>query len=177
MSDAPSENPLGAIKASDVADSLKRAEVLVVDDSRLMRSLLTKSLTELGFTNINQAVDGRDAINKLLEKPYDIMLLDMEMPEMNGLEVLAAMNFDYRLKGTPTIVISSNEQTDLAVQCIEAGAEDYLIKPPNPTLLRARVMSSLEKNAFATLINFASPSFKRRKNSSNLKRKSPSASC
>lgn len=142
---------LAEIKPEEVADSLKKSEVLVVDDSRLMRMVLTKALQDLGFTNIDTAVDGRDAINKLLEKPYDLMLLDMEMPEMNGLEVLTNMNFDSRIKGTPTIVISGNEQIDLAVQCIEAGAEDYLIKPPNPTLLRARVSTSLEKKRLRNL--------------------------
>jgi class 3 adenylate cyclase len=137
--------------SQQVHDSLKRSEVLVVDDSRLMRMVLTKALKELGFTNIDEAIHGRDAIEKLLAKQYDLMLLDMEMPEMNGIEVLTAMNLDTRLKGTPTIVISGNEQIDLAVQCIEAGAEDYLIKPPNPTLLRARVTTSLEKKRLRDL--------------------------
>jgi len=118
----PEAEALAAIKPEEVADSLKKSEVLVVDDSRLMRMVLTKALQDLGFTNIDTAVDGRDAIRKLLEKSYDLMLLDMEMPEMNGIEVLTNMNFDSRIKGTPTIVISGNEQIDLAVQCIEAGA-------------------------------------------------------
>ena len=148
---SPTEDSLLDIKPEEVAESLKKAEVLVVDDSRLMRMVLTRALKDLGFTHVYEAVDGRDAINKLLEKPYDLMLLDMEMPEMNGIEVLTAMNLDSRLKGIPTIVISGNEQIDLVVQCIEAGAEDYLIKPPNPTLLRARVTTSLEKKRLRDL--------------------------
>jgi class 3 adenylate cyclase/CheY-like chemotaxis protein len=148
---SPTEDSLLDIKPEEVAESLKKAEVLVVDDSRLMRMVLTRALKDLGFTHVYEAVDGRDAINKLLEKPYDLMLLDMEMPEMNGIEVLTAMNLDPRLKGIPTIVISGNEQIDLVVQCIEAGAEDYLIKPPNPTLLRARVTTSLEKKRLRDL--------------------------
>jgi class 3 adenylate cyclase len=90
-------------------------------------------------------VDGRDAIKKLSEGSYELMLLDMEMPEMNGIEVLIAKNTVPKLKEVPTIVISATEQVDLAVKCIEAGAEDYLLKPPNNTLLRARVTTSLEK--------------------------------
>jgi class 3 adenylate cyclase/CheY-like chemotaxis protein len=148
---SPTEDSLLDIKPEEVAESLKKAEVLVVDDSRLMRMVLTRALKDLGFTHVYEAVDGRDAINKLLEKSYDLMLLDMEMPEMNGIEVLTAMNLDPRLKGIPTIVISGNEQIDLVVQCIEAGAEDYLIKPPNPTLLRARVTTSLEKKRLRDL--------------------------
>ena len=145
------QEALPKIASQQVHESLKKSEVLVVDDSRLMRMVLTKALKELGFTNIDEAIHGRDAIEKLLAKQYDLMLLDMEMPEMNGIEVLTAMNLDTQLKGTPTIVISGNEQIDLAVQCIEAGAEDYLIKPPNPTLLRARVTTSLEKKRLRDL--------------------------
>ena len=129
----------------EFSSSLKDAAILVVDDSRLMRIVLTKALRELGFTNISEAVDGRDAIKKLSEGSYELMLLDMEMPEMNGIEVLIAKNTVPKLKEVPTIVISATEQVDLAVKCIEAGAEDYLLKPPNNTLLRARVTTSLEK--------------------------------
>lgn len=129
----------------EFSGSLKDSAILVVDDSRLMRIVLTKALRELGFTNISEAVDGRDAIKKLSEGSYELMLLDMEMPEMNGIEVLIAKNTVPKLKEVPTIVISATEQVDLAVKCIEAGAEDYLLKPPNNTLLRARVTTSLEK--------------------------------
>ncbi len=134
-----------SIRPDEVSNSLSDAEILVVDDSRLMRIVLTKALQELGFTHITEAINGREAIEKLKERPYDLMLLDMEMPEMNGDEVLLAKSQDPKLKEVPTIVISASEHIDLAVKCIEAGAEDYLIKPPNPTLLRARVNTSLEK--------------------------------
>jgi len=140
-----------AILPEQVSGTLKKAEVLVVDDSRMMRAALSRSLRELGFTNISEAVDGSDAINKLLEKPYDLMLLDMEMPVMNGMEVLAAMKLDSRLGGVPVIVISAADQIEKAVQCIEAGAEDYLPKPPALTLLRARVTSALEKKRLRDL--------------------------
>jgi len=134
-----------SIHVDEFSGSLKDSAILVVDDSRLMRIVLTKALRELGFTNISEAVDGRDAIKKLSEGSYELMLLDMEMPEMNGIEVLIAKNTVPKLKEVPTIVISATEQVDLAVKCIEAGAEDYLLKPPNNTLLRARVTTSLEK--------------------------------
>lgn len=134
-----------SIHVDELSGSLKDSAILVVDDSRLMRIVLTKALQELGFTNISEAVDGRDAIKKLSEGSYELMLLDMEMPEMNGIEVLIAKNTVPKLKEVPTIVISATEQVDLAVKCIEAGAEDYLLKPPNNTLLRARVTTSLEK--------------------------------
>ncbi|MCX8495088.1 MAG: response regulator [Akkermansiaceae bacterium] len=144
-------NPDGAVLPQQVASTLKKADVLVVDDSRMMRAALGRSLRELGFSNISEAVDGADAVNKLLEKPYDLMLLDMEMPVMNGMEVLAAMRLDSRLSGVPVIVISAADQIEKAVQCIEAGAEDYLPKPPALTLLRARVTTALEKKRLRDL--------------------------
>ena len=130
---------------------LARAQVLLVDDSRMMRAVLKKALGEIGFRNVVEAVDGGDAVAKMLAAPFDLVLLDMEMPVMTGLEVLAAMNLSPDLKGLPVIVISGADQIDMAVQCIEAGAEDYLTKPPNLTLLRARVSTSLEKKRLRDL--------------------------
>lgn len=140
-----SGSSIESIKPDEVSASLKDAAILVVDDSRLMRIVLTKALRDLGFTNISEALDGRDAIQKLSVGSYELILLDLEMPGMNGIEVLAAKNADPAIKEVPAIVISASEHIDLAVKCIEAGAEDYLVKPPNNTLLRARVTTSLEK--------------------------------
>ena len=130
---------------------LAKAQVLLVDDSRMMRAVLKKALGEIGFENVVEAVDGRDAVAKMHSASFDLVLLDMEMPVMTGLEVLAAMNLAPDLKGLPVIVISGADQIDMAVQCIEAGAEDYLTKPPNLTLLRARVSTSLEKKRLRDL--------------------------
>jgi class 3 adenylate cyclase/CheY-like chemotaxis protein len=127
---------------------LARAQVLLVDDSRMMRAVLKKALGEIGFQNVVEAVDGADAVAKMQAASFDLVLLDMEMPVMTGLEVLAAMNLAPALKGLPVIVISGADQIDMAVQCIEAGAEDYLT---NLTLLRARVSTSLEKKRLRDL--------------------------
>ena len=130
---------------------LAKAQVLLVDDSRVMRAMLKKALGEIGFENVVEAFDGADAVAKMHSASFDLVLLDMEMPVMTGLEVLAAMNLAPDLKGLPVIVISGADQIDMAVQCIEAGAEDYLTKPPNLTLLRARVTTSLEKKRLRDL--------------------------
>jgi sigma-B regulation protein RsbU (phosphoserine phosphatase) len=153
MNEAPmNTNPVATDQSPEAAaTSLLQAEVLVVDDSRTMRLALIRALNSLGFHNITEANDGRQALEAVQAKSFDLMLLDMEMPEMNGMEVLAAMRLDPRLEGVPVIVISGAEQVELAVQCIEAGAEDYLTKPPNPTLLRARVTTSLEKKRLRDL--------------------------
>ena len=125
--------------------------MLVVDDSSTMRMSLIKALNELGFDNIKEAKNGRQALELVRKEIFDLMLLDMEMPEMNGMEVLIALKNDPQLGGLPVIVISGADQIENAVRCIEAGAEDYLPKPFNPTLLRARATSSIEKKRLRDL--------------------------
>jgi DNA-binding response OmpR family regulator len=134
------------------ASTLQSASVLVVDDSSTMRMSLVRALNELGFDNIKEATNGRQALELVLKESFDLMLLDMEMPEINGMEVLLALkNNPQRL---PVIVISAADQIENAVKCIEAGAEDYLPKPFNPTLLRARATSSIEKKRLRDLDRF-----------------------
>ena len=116
-----------------------------------MRLSLVQALNELGFDNIKEAKNGRQALELVLKEPFDLMLLDMEMPEMNGMEVLLAVKNNPQLSGLPVIVISGADQIENAVRCIEAGAEDYLPKPFNPTLLRARATSSIEKKRLRDL--------------------------
>lgn len=149
-------NPLAAAATlaspdESAAAPLQQAAVLVVDDSRTMRLALIRALNALGFRNITEAANGRQALELVLAKPFDLMLLDMEMPEMTGMEVLVALKTNRELSGLPVIVISGAEQIDSAVNCIELGAEDFLPKPFNPTLLRARVTSSLEKKRLRDL--------------------------
>ena len=120
------------------------AKLLVVDDNKVNRLLLSRSLELLGH-RVATAENGRIALDKLREERYDLMLLDMEMPEMDGLEVLAHLARDLRLRDLPVIVTSSLEGVETVARCIELGAEDYLHKPVNPVLLKARVGASLEK--------------------------------
>lgn len=131
--------------------ALQRAAVLVVDDSRTMRLVLIRALNALGFHNITEATNGRQALDLVLARSFDLMLLDLEMPEMNGMEVLVAVKTRRELAGLPIIVISGADQVENAVHCIELGAEDYLPKPFSPTLLRARVTSSIEKKRLRDL--------------------------
>jgi class 3 adenylate cyclase/CheY-like chemotaxis protein len=131
----------GANKPSD----FKKAKVLLVDDSRLIRMSLRRSLIEIGLSDITEAGDGREAIEMLVREPFDLMLLDMEMPEMNGMEVLTVLRDTPHQPWPPVIVISGGTNLDDAVRCIEMGAEDYLSKPFNPVLLRARVTTSVER--------------------------------
>jgi class 3 adenylate cyclase/CheY-like chemotaxis protein len=124
---------------------LQGARVLVVDDSKMMRMGISRSLRQLGVQAIEEASHGRQAIERLQAELFDLMLLDVEMPEMTGLEVLAQMQHDPRLKGFPVIVISGGQDIEDVVRCIEMGADDYLPKPFSQVLLKARLTSSIEK--------------------------------
>jgi class 3 adenylate cyclase len=125
--------------------------ILVVDDSRTLRRILIRELNSLGFNNILEAADGVEAVTTVRSKSIDLMLLDMEMPELDGLGVLTELKSDETYKSMPIIVISGAEQFDKTIKCIEIGAEDYLPKPFDPILLRARIFSSLEKKRLRDL--------------------------
>jgi phosphoserine phosphatase RsbU/P len=119
--------------------------LLVVDDNEDNRYTLARRLTREGYTNLTTATNGREALDLLQSKAFDLILLDIMMPDMNGYEVLERMKAGAGLRNIPVIMISALNEIESVVRCIELGAEDYLPKPFNPTLLRARVGASLEK--------------------------------
>jgi class 3 adenylate cyclase len=118
--------------------------LLVVDDNKVNRILLARGLEGYGH-KIQTAENGRQALEKLRSDTFDLVLLDIEMPEMNGYQVLETCLRDPELRDIPIIMTSSLDEINSVVKCIELGAEDYLNKPVNPILLRARVNASLEK--------------------------------
>src|SRR6476659_5882727 len=120
------------------------ARLLVADDNKVNRLLLTRSLELQGHT-VASAPNGRVALEMLRDGAVDLLLLDMAMPEMNGVEVLEQLAADRALRDLPVIVTSSLECLGNVVRCIELGAEDFLAKPVNAVLLKARIGASLEK--------------------------------
>lgn len=124
------------------------ARLLVADDNKVNRLLLTRSL-ELQGHSVASAENGRVALDMLRAaldaQAFDLLLLDIEMPELNGFQVLEMLTADRALRDLPVIVTSSLEGVANIVRCIELGAEDYLHKPVNPVLLKARIGASLEK--------------------------------
>ncbi len=143
--------PILATLAPELVELAKSMKVLVVDDSRTLRRLLIRELNGMGITLITEAGDGNEALAKLPIDKVDLMLLDMEMPELDGLGVLKAVKSDPKLSYLPVIMVSSADQFEKTVECLQIGAEDYLPKPFNPVLLRARVFSSLEKKRLRDL--------------------------
>lgn len=137
------------------------ARLLVVDDNKVNRLLLSRNLELLGH-RVAAVENGRVALETLRREPFDLALLDIEMPEMDGFEVLEQIRGDLALRDVPVIVTSSLEGIDNVVRCIELGAEDYLPKPVNPVLLKARIGASLEKKRLrdqqkALVRRFATP--------------------
>ena len=120
------------------------ARLLVVDDNKVNRLLLARNVESQGH-RVELAENGRVALDRLRCQPFDLVLLDIEMPEMDGFQVLEQIVADPQLCDVPVIVTSAVEGLESVVRCIELGAEDYLSKPVNSVLLRARISAGLAK--------------------------------
>jgi len=127
-----------------VAAELAGGRVLVVDDDRVNRMLLTRSLERQGH-RVRCAENGIEALELLHDDPCDVVLLDIVMPELDGVSVLERIKADPATHDLPVIMISGVDETESVVRCIEIGADDYLPKPFDPVLLRARISAGLTK--------------------------------
>ena len=121
-----------------------------MDDDRINRMVLARSLAALGH-DVAMASSGREGLAHLRVTEPDIVLLDVVMPEIDGIGVLERIKDDPALRGIPVIMVSALEDFDSVVRCIELGAEDYLQKPFNPVLLRARIAAGLDKRRLQRL--------------------------
>jgi two-component system cell cycle response regulator len=121
---------------------VNNGRALIVDDNKVNRMLLRRGLAEQGV-DVIEAEDGRQALDKLATEPVDVILLDLLMPVLDGYATLERIKADEGLRHLPVIVITGVEDLESVVRCIELGATDYLPKPFNAQLLRARVNASL----------------------------------
>jgi sigma-B regulation protein RsbU (phosphoserine phosphatase) len=119
--------------------------LLVVDDNEDNRFTLTLLLEVEGYTDVTAAEDGAQALAKMNTEAFDLVLLDVMMPRVNGYQVLEELKARGRLGEPPVIMITALDELESTIRCIELGAEDYLAKPFNPILLKARIRASLEK--------------------------------
>ena len=122
--------------------------VLIVDDNGDNQFTLSMRLESCGYSNLVTADNGREALEKMRSGPVDLVLLDIMMPELDGYGVLAEMRDDVALRDIPVVMISALEDISSVVRCIELGATDYLTKPFNPVLLKARVDNCIEKSRY-----------------------------
>jgi adenylate cyclase len=145
-SDAPSalQTAWLSVPIEKERPSFPRGHLLLADDDEANRDLLRRRLEKLGY-RVTACADGCEALRLALEAAPDLVLLDMLMPVLNGNEVLTRIKSDAALRHLPVIMISALDQIERIADCIELGAEDYLAKPFNPVLLRARVSAALEK--------------------------------
>lgn len=139
--ETPSAAPASAVAASAPSTG---ARILVVDDSAANRNMLVRRLQRQGYS-AEEARSGPEALDRVAAENYDLVLLDLMMPVMDGFEVLARMKQDRRMRTIPVVMISALDEIDSVVRAIEMGAEDYLLKPFDPVLLRARIGALLEK--------------------------------
>jgi adenylate cyclase len=120
------------------------AWILAVDDDPINRQMLTRLLEQDGY-RVDTAASGRQGLEMLRSDPFDVVLLDLVMPEMDGFEVLTRIKADEALQHLPVLMITAVDDVASAARCIEAGAEDYLPKPFDPIVLRARITASLSR--------------------------------
>ncbi|WP_438482844.1 adenylate/guanylate cyclase domain-containing protein [Oleiharenicola lentus] len=126
------------------ASPLPTARLLAVDDNDMNREMLVRRLQKLGY-DVDEAANGHDALKKLKEANFDLVLLDILMPGLDGFQTLEFIKADQRLKHIPVIMLTALDDVESTVRCIEAGAEDNVPKPFSPVILRARITASLEK--------------------------------
>lgn len=146
---APAATQHTVTGTADVADAPGTSKrhgglVLVVDDHATNRDMLARRLKRDGHATV-AAENGRQALEILQTQPFDVVLLDIKMPEMNGYQVLQQIKADPAVRDLPVIMISALDELDSVVRCITLGAADYLLKPFNPVLLSARVGACLEQ--------------------------------
>ena len=130
--------------AADVSANTMSGAILIVDDNEANRALLCRRLSQQGH-RITAARDGQEALELLRGQDFDVLLLDILMPVLNGYETLRRIKADDRLRHIPVIMISALDEMESVIRCIEMGADDYLPKPFDPVLLQARIGASLEK--------------------------------
>ena len=119
--------------------------LLVVDDNEMNRDMLGRRLQRQGY-RVTMAVDGRQALEIMNREPFDLVLLDIMLPVMNGYEVLEELRADQALSQIPVIITTALDESDGKAKCLELGAEDYLTKPFNPVLLKSRIGDCLERH-------------------------------
>jgi two-component system chemotaxis response regulator CheY len=128
----------------------KKMRILVVDDFSTMRQIVKKSLNQLGFSNVAEATDGQDALNKLKgdsTEPFQFIVSDWNMPNMMGIDLLKAVRADPGLKALPFLMITAEAQKDNIVEAAKAGVSQYIVKPFTVDALQQKLEMIFSKGA------------------------------
>lgn len=140
----PVVDPPKVVSSESRAASPRPSHILVVDDEPLNCDMLVRRLQRMGFT-AQVASNGLEALELINRTSFDLVLLDILMPVLDGFRTLERLKADPKLRHIPVIMITALDEVSATVRCIEAGAEDYVAKPFNPVILRARIGASLER--------------------------------
>ncbi len=119
--------------------------ILIVDDHEPMRKILKNILRKIGFDDMDEAADGREALSRLKEKRFDLVLLDWNMPNMNGAEVIKQMKADENLKNIPVIMVTAETSKEKVIEAIKLGISEYIVKPFTPETLKKKIESVTKK--------------------------------
>jgi two-component system chemotaxis response regulator CheY len=122
-----------------------KMNVLVVDDYSTMRRIIKNLLTQIGFTNVDEADNGASALTKLRERSFGLVISDWNMEPMSGLELLKEVRADVKLKGTPFIMVTAESKTENVVAAKAAGVNNYIVKPFNADTLKTKIESVIGK--------------------------------
>ena len=123
--------------------AIKDANILIVDDTRIMRSLMARLLEQLGYTSIAQVEHGKDALDYVDANPVDLIILDIMMPEMDGYQTLENLKAKRHLDKLAVVMVTAVEEIESVAKCIELGASDYMPKLFNPILFDSRIQGNL----------------------------------
>ncbi len=119
--------------------------ILIVDDYKTMLRIIRNLLKQIGFTNVDEASDGGDALSKLREKSYGLVISDWNMQPMTGLDLLREVRADAVLQPLPFIMITAEGKAENVVAAKQAAIDNYIVKPFNAETLKAKIVSALGK--------------------------------
>ena len=123
----------------------RNIKILVVDDHQTMRQIVRKSLVELGFSNVTEAVDGMDALSKLDKDSFGFIISDWNMPNMMGLDFLKAVRSKDTLKGIPFLMVTAEAKKENVFEAAKAGVSQYIVKPFTVAALEEKMTSIFAK--------------------------------
>jgi two-component system chemotaxis response regulator CheY len=114
-------------------------KILVVDDMSSMRRIIKNTLKQLGYPNTDEAEDGEKALEKVRNEPFDLVVSDWNMPNMNGLDLLKAIRQDPKLSALPVLMVTTEAEMDHILEAIRSGVNSYILKPFTPETMKEKI--------------------------------------
>lgn len=131
-----------------IPEALQKKRILVIDDQGSIRVVFSTFLKDIGFKNVDCAMDGKDALKLMHIYPYDLIICDWIMPKLTGMELLQLLRQSEQAADIPFIMVTSSSDSEDVQQAIAAGVTDYIIKPFQPVQLKQKVLHHLEKSEY-----------------------------